>query len=238
MPRKSPMRRLRTWISRHQIVAGVAAVFLASLLAGGVWYGIRGAQPDRVPLERLFKDYQSYLLGLPGVTSVSIGERHGKRFLLVIVRELTPRIETGIPKTLGDWQVRVKEIPAQSPSPESPEPSPQPTTLPDPENVAVDVRGIVNGLTRVADPEDGVVGWILVEGYPEPGTIADRASVAITDRTAFFRRRGEDLEPVDVSFTYAELYDTAVEVEFEGELGGGDPVQATAAVVVFVTPES
>jgi|GEM_PF-3296334 len=232
------MRRLRSWIRGHRAVTSIAVALFAALLAGGVWYGVHSSRPDPLPLERLFKDYQSYLLGLPGVTSVGIGERDGRRFIQIYVHELTPKVAAGIPETFGGWQVRVKEVPVKSPSPESPGPSPTPTELPDPENVAVDVRGIINGVTAIAEPQGRVLGWILVEGYPEPGTIAERASVAITDETTFYRLSGEELDPVDTPFTDSDLRGKAVEVEFAGELSGRDPIQATAAVVVFVTPES
>jgi hypothetical protein len=232
------MRRLRAWIARHRVITAIVVALAAALLAGGVWYGMRDGEPDKQPLERLFKDYQSYLLGLPGVTSVGIGERSGKRFIQVYVRELTPKIAAGIPETFGGWQVRVKEISDPSPSPESPEPSPTPTELPDPETVVVDARGIISGVTRLSEPQGRILGWILVEGHPEPGMVSDRTSVAITTDTAFFRLQGAELVQTDVPFTDEELRGKAVEVEFEGDVVGVDPVQATGAVVVFVTAES
>jgi hypothetical protein len=230
------MRGLLALIARHRLIAATAVVVLLGAAVGGVWAGTRGSAPEPEPLEPFFKMYQSYLLKRPGVVSVGIGERHGKRFIQVYVRELTPRIEAGIPTTLGGWNVRLKELRDPEPSPQSPRPSPSPS-LPDPDSVAVGVRGIVTGLTTISDPQGLVLGWILVEGHPEPDTVCDRASVAITADTRFYRRTDIGLQPVEVAVTSEELHGAAVEIEFSGDVAGTDPVQATAALVVFVTAE-
>lgn len=232
------MRRLLALISRHRVVTSAVVVVLLGAAVAGAWAGTRSpAGPRDTSLEVFFKKYQSYLLKLPGVESVGIGERHGKRFIQVYVGELTPRVEAGIPRTFGGWNVRVKELPNPEPSPQSPSPSPPPSVLPDPDSVAVGIRGVVTGLTGIADPQGRVLGWILVEGHPEPDTVCDHASVAITTETRFYRATATGLDPQEITFSAERLHGRAVEIEFEGDVSGSDPVQATAALVVFVSAE-
>jgi len=232
------MRRLRAWIAQHRLLASLSVVLLVGLLGAGTLIGLRLSRPEPVPLERLFKDYQARLLDLPGVVSVGIGERYGKRYIEVWVRQLTPEITRRVPDELGSWQVRVQELPRQSPSPQSPTPTPLPSELPDPESLVVDIRGVVSGITRIEDPDAEVLGWMLVRGHREPRTVTDRASVAVTPDTAFYHLEAEGLRPAQVPFTSAELLGRGVEIRFDGDVAGIDPVQATAAVVVFLSPET
>lgn len=233
------MRRLFAMVKRHRLVTGLAALVLTGGLVAGFLIASHGGRPPARTdsLEAFFKTYQSYLLKLPEVVSVGIGERHGKRFIQVYVRELSPRAQIGIPKKLGGWDVRVKVLDDPEPSPQSPRPSPRPSVLPDPDAVAVDIRGVVTGLTRLAEPEGDVLGWILVEGHTEPGVVCDSASVAVTATTRFYQVTDKGLQPLEVALTDDQLRGRAVEIDFDGDLSGADPVQATAGVIVLVSAE-
>jgi hypothetical protein len=228
------MAGLRRLIVRHRALAAALVVVLAAAIGVGAWLGVRAAQDDVMPLEKVFKQYQEYLLNLPGVVSVGIGERYGKRFIQVYVRVLTPKVAAGIPTTLGGWKVRTLEIPASDPEPQSPIASPNPTAARDPDTLIVDVRGTITAVTRMANPQGNLLGWIIVDGVADPDTTCSEASVAITSGTVFYVVNGSDLQPVDAAFSERELRGEMVEVEFSGQMSSCDPPQATAAVVVFV----
>jgi hypothetical protein len=226
--------RLRALIAGHKPAAVAVAGLLLVAVVAGAWLGVRAGQDDVQPIEKVFKQYQDYLLNLPGVVSVGIGERFGKRFIQVYVRELTPAVAAGIPKTFGGWKVRLQEIPDPDPEPQSPSPSPTVTELPDPSTLVIDIRGTVVGISRLADPEGQVLGWILVQAEDGRDVSCLEASVAITTATGFYRRRDDELVAADTDFSGSDLRGAAVEVEFAGETTGKDPPQATASVVIFV----
>jgi hypothetical protein len=226
--------RLRALIATHKLITAVAVGILLVAVGMGAWLGVRAAQDDVQPIEKVFKQYQDYLLNLPGVVSVGIGERFGKRFIQIYVRELTPAVAAGIPKTFGGWKVRLQEIPDPDPEPQSPSPSPDVTELPDPSSVVIDIRGTVVGISRLAEPDGQVLGWMLVQGEDDRDMSCLEASVAITTATGFYLRRGDELVAADSDFSGSDLRGAAVEVEFAGETTGSDPPQATASVVIFV----
>jgi hypothetical protein len=227
------MRRLRELIAAHRTATVVVVAVLTAVIGVSAWLGVRASRRDVMPLEQVFKQYQEYLLNLPGVVSVGIGELNGRRFIQVYARSLTPRVRAQIPRTLGGWKVRLQRMPDPEPKPESPSPSPSPTGPPDPSSVTADVRGTITAVTRLAEPQGGVLGWIIVEGVPGPDTGWSEASVAITADTQFYVLEGADLRQTDVAFGRRELRGEMVEVEFAGRVTGGDPVQASAAVVIF-----
>jgi hypothetical protein len=227
------MSRLRELIAAHRLATVAVIAALAAVIGISAWLGIRAAREDVMPLEQVFKQYQEYLLKIPGVVSVGIGELNGKRFIQVYARDLTPKVRAQIPRTLGGWNVRLQRMPDPKPKPESPSPSPSPTPPPDPGSVTADVRGTITAVTRLADPRGDVLGWIMVEGPPEPETGWSEASVAITGDTQFYLLEGADLRQTDAAFSRRELRGETVEVEFAGRVTGSDPVQAFAAVVIF-----
>jgi hypothetical protein len=228
------MRRLRELIAAHRTATAAVVVLLVAVVGVSAWLGVRAAQDDVMPLEQVFKQYQEYLLNLPGVVSVGIGERFGKRFIQVYVRKLTPAVLAGIPETFGGWKVRVQAIPDPEPEPQSPTPSPSPTAPRDAGSVTADVRGAITAVTRLAEPQGDVLGWIMVEGVPAQDTGCSEASVAITGATQFYVLEGAELRQAEAAFSDRELRGEAVEVEFAGQATGCDPVQATAAVVIFI----
>ncbi len=229
------MRRLLTLLAADRRRALASAVVLVAVAGACLWLGLRAADDDRLPLDRVFKEYQEYLLGLPGVKAVGIGERHGNRFIQLFVRDLEDDTTALLPKKFAGWPVGIQEVKDADPTPKSPSPSPSelPSPLP-PAAVTADVRGTVVSVTRLGDADDGTLGSLLVMGDGAPGTRCAAASVSIDASTAFYRLEDEELRPLSVATLDDGWRDSMVEVEFSGAVTRGDPWTAHAAVVVFL----
>lgn len=92
---------------------------------------------------------------------------------------------------------------------------------------APSITGIVAKASPVDEATPGV-GWFLIDqgsgGY-------DKASVTVTDETAWYRRDGDGVVTIDRPGA-TELTGKTVEVRFTGAVAESYPVQATAGWVV------
>jgi hypothetical protein len=92
------------------------------------------------------------------------------------------------------------------------------------------IRGLVKGLSESRSDLD-ITGFIQVESGPEEDTLYDRALVAVTRKTAFFRVEGG----AKTRAAFADLGPgMLVEVWFTGPVAESYPVQATAKTVVIL----
>src|SRR5262245_41483966 len=96
-----------------------------------------------------------------------------------------------------------------------------------------DIRGLI---TRVAEAnkearQKGNLGTILVEGYKEPTTQYDKASVRVTDKTRITLRFG----PEKKNWGFEDLKKgRKVQIIFIGPVAESYPVQATAKEIVVL----
>ena len=88
----------------------------------------------------------------------------------------------------------------------------------------------ITGAVASATPVDGgdAVGSFLID---QGSGDYDKASVAVTDDTGWYRRSGEGYEAIDTP-TADELTGRTVEVQFTGPVAESYPVQATAGWVI------
>lgn len=89
----------------------------------------------------------------------------------------------------------------------------------------------ITGVVATASPVD--------EATPDVGSFRidkgsgdyDKASISVTDETAWYRRDGDGFETIDAP-TVGELNGKTVEVQFTGPVRESYPVQATAGWVI------
>ena len=88
------------------------------------------------------------------------------------------------------------------------------------------ISGVVK--TASAGSNDAAVGaFLVVQGVGD----YDKASVAVTADTAWYRANGDKVEPIEAPAA-AALIGRRVEVQFTGAVAESYPVQATAGWVV------
>lgn len=88
------------------------------------------------------------------------------------------------------------------------------------------ISGVVKTASAGADGE-AIASFLVVEGAGD----YDKASVAATGDTAWYRSSGDKVEPID-SPAADTLIGERVEVQFAGPVAESYPVQATAGWVV------
>lgn len=59
-------------------------------------------------IEEVLDKHQDWLLAVPGVTGMGVGERAGQPVLVVMVAAITPELRAGIPASLEGYPVEIE----------------------------------------------------------------------------------------------------------------------------------